>query len=163
MFEFSGTLTWKDSLHIYWLSIRPRPAWAAVGVLLLLLALFLLGMEWRDFLNGGRAPGVLSYSLLVLTLLFFVYYPWQHYRAFKKSTRLSRPITFRFEPGQIIASEEMSTHRIPWSEITSVRESRHAYLLLDPVEARLGIPKRMASEQQRGRLAEYIRTRGVVV
>ena len=160
MLELSGALTWKDSLQIYWLSIRPRPAWAVVGVVLSALALFLMLQEWQEFFAGGLAPSALSYSVLVL--MFFVYYPWVFFRAYAKSNSLSLPVTFRFEPEQIVVSNELSTTRVPWAHITSVRENRRAYLLYEHARPMVGIPKRLASADQLKELAQYIKSRGVV-
>jgi hypothetical protein len=164
MLELRGSFRWTDSLQGYWLSIRPRPAWAVIGIALLALAVVLASLEWRGYLtNGKHAPGPLTYSLLVLCFMFAVYYPWVQRRRFQKSKVLSLPITYQFGDDEIIVSNELSTRRLPWKLIVAARESRKMYLLYDAAGPQLVIPKRFAtSPDAQRRLREQLASRGLV-
>src|SRR5882672_5164505 len=164
MVEITGTFTWRDSLRAFWLSMRPRPVFAVVGICLGALAIGLLLVEWRAFIRDGTGhPGGLTYSLLVLLFVFLLYYPWKHYRAFKKSRTLSMPVTFRFERNAITISTELMTAKCPWSEFVSARENSHLYLLRDVAGQAIPIPKRFANTHEIARAVhEQLRVRRLV-
>jgi hypothetical protein len=165
MLELRGSFTWRDSLQAFWISVRPRPVWAIVGIALLALAVALASFEWRGYLkNGGHAPSPLTYSLVVLIFMFAVYYPWIHYQRFQKSKTMSLPVTYQFGNDEIIISNELSTTRFPWTIIVAARESKNMYLLYDAAGPQVAIPKRFAtSPDAQSHLREQLASRGLVV
>jgi YcxB-like protein len=165
MLEIRGSFTWRDSLRIFFLASRPRRGWAIVGLLLCLLGATVLGLSWRDYLrDGSGSPGGLTFACLVLIFLFGVYYPWVHFRSFRRSKTLSLPVTISLTDEAILVSNEFSSATLPWSLIVGVRSNRHLYLLYDAIHPLVAIPKRfVASASELDHLHSVLRDHHLVV
>jgi len=165
MIELRGSYTWRDSYRVFLLSSRPRRAWAIVGAILLAALVWALYISWADFLRNGRgSPGALTYGSIVLVLLFGVYYPIAHYRAYKRSKSLSAPVTILLDDEAIAFSQEHLSARYLWPQIIAARENRHLYLLYNDAGPAVAIPKRFADDaSQSDSLRAMLRARQLVV
>lgn len=165
MIELRGSYTWRDSFRVFLLSSRPRRGWAIAGVVILALAGWALYSSWTAYLrDGSGSPGALTFSCGVLLWLFCVYYPWVHYKAFKRSKTLSAPVKITLEDEAIGFNQETLSARYDWSRIASARENAHLYLLHDEVGPVVAIPKRFASDDSvADSVRECLRQRKLVV
>jgi hypothetical protein len=164
--QLTGTFTWRDSFRIFLLAARPRLVWGIVGLMLVALAAFFLVTSWRDYLASVKdapSPFALTFAVLFLLFLFGVYYPWIHFKAFRRSKLLSLPVTFILTDEALAFSNQYASGKYPWDLIVAARENRHLLLLYDAVGPFVPIPKRfLATNEMKARLYDLLRSKGLV-
>jgi len=116
-----GALLQRDYVQAQFLHMRPRKAFAVVGVLLLCLAGVAL------FLGDGALP--LVGALTFLAAQFFVYIPWRARRAFTQYKALSEPVTITLQDDGLCFEREHGNGILPWSQIVKWKGSRDLFLL----------------------------------
>jgi hypothetical protein len=118
---FQGVLTQRDYVRSQFLHMRPRRAFAVIGVFLLLL------FAAAVVIGDGAIP--LLALLAFLGLQFFVYVPWRSRRAFNQYKALSEPVSITLREDGLYFARAHGSGLLPWSQIRKWKASSDLILL----------------------------------
>jgi hypothetical protein len=115
-----GALTLADYMAAQRLHLKPRPMFAIVGAILVLVALgtMFLAPSWE-----------LGIALAVLAGMFFVHLPLKARRTFKQFKALSEPMAIEIREAGLFFKSTNGEGLVPWSHITRWRRSNTMMLL----------------------------------
>jgi hypothetical protein len=133
-----GALTLADYLAAQRLHLKPRPAFAVIGVVLvlLLLAALILSPSWE-----------LGLALTVLAAMFFVYTPLKARRTFRQFKALSEPMVVERREGGLLFKSANGEGMVPWSHILKWRRSPTLILFYPASGFFYVLPSRFFSDQ----------------
>ena len=142
--DVHGTFEPRDSWAVHWLLIKPRPAYAVLGVLL--LALFAWAM-WYSLQSSKQVqpdwmPWVLLGSAGYLALHYCVYLPYRIKRTFRLRKDVQRPISFDISESALLIRTETGQESKPWTDFYRWKEDQRVFLLYISDVAHIVIPKR---------------------
>ncbi len=130
--ELSGLIDERDLSRAARLHLRPRPVYAALGILLMVLFAWMAVLDLSQFIAGqvsflhaARFPGFLGFILAYL----FAGILWLWRRAYRKSQILHSPVTMSFSDDGLHAASEYGESRLPWHLFYRFKENRHLFLL----------------------------------
>jgi len=115
-----GVLALADYMAAQRLHLKPRPIFAIIGVVLVLVALAVM------FLAPSWGLGT---ALAVLAGIFFVYLPLKARWTFKQFKALSEPMTLEVREAGLFFKSTNAEGLVPWSHITKWRRSGTLMLL----------------------------------
>lgn len=115
-----GALTLADYMAAQRLHLKPRPIFAILGAILVVVALavMFLAPSWQ---LGG--------ALAVLAGMFFVYLPLKARRTFKQFKALSEPMAIEVREAGLFFKSTNAEGLVPWSHITRWRRDNTLLLL----------------------------------
>lgn len=119
MGSIQGSLKEADFLAAQRLHAKPRPVFAVIGVLLVILALVTL------YLSHSWSLG----AALAFLLLFFVYEPFRARRLFRQYKALSEPTTVEPRDDGLYFKRENGEGLVPWSQVIKWRSNDKVLLL----------------------------------
>jgi hypothetical protein len=120
MASIQGSLKEADYLAAQRLHVKPRPIFAVIGVLLVLVALAAL------YVSRSVSLGA---ALVVLLLLFFVYEPFKARRLFRQYKALSEPTTIELRDDGLYFSRQNGEGLVPWSHVLKWKSNDRVLLL----------------------------------
>lgn len=115
-----GCIKEADYVAAQWLHIKPRPVFAVVGILLLVLAAALLihKLDWTL---------IVALSILVGSL--FIARPYQARRTFRQYKALAEPMSIEVRDDGLYFRRETGEGLVPWSHIRKWRRDSKLLLL----------------------------------
>ena len=124
-------LTSSDYLAAIRLGYKPRPFFAALGVLLALFFLFGLGLVAKSALMGQSSWTDLGIALCVgyFPGWYYLYLPWRVGKVFKQQRSLREPFSIEFEDAGLRFRTPQSDGLLPWDHLHKWRESKVAFVL----------------------------------
>ena len=125
--EFRGTFTASDLVAAQWLHVRPRPAYALVGIAILGTAIF---ATWHSFSKPN--PGSNAWLLLGSVVLIGASALWTWHRTtrtFRQRKDLQRAIRFETTDSGLITENETGRGTTPWSDFLRWKENERLFLL----------------------------------
>jgi|SRR5581483_7444964 len=118
--HFGGTLRESDYVAAQFLHARPRPVFAAVGLLLL------LAFVWALAASASAA----MFGVLVWLVAFFVLYlPWRAKRNFRQYKALSERVSAEVREDGLFFKRETGEGLVPWSHVNKWRVGKALVLL----------------------------------
>lgn len=120
MISIQGSIQEADYLAAQRLHRKPRPAFAVVGILLVVGALAAL-------YTSRSVP--LGMALAFLLLIFFVYEPLKAKRVFRQYKALSEPTTVELRDDGLFFKREDGEGLVPWSHVIKWRSNDELLLL----------------------------------
>lgn len=110
----------SDYMSAQFLHLRPRPAFAVVGILLLGLAVWAL-FDSRSLILLG--------CLIFLVAICAFYIPFKAKRTFRQYKALSEPIVMEVREDGLFFKRQNGEGLVPWSHIIKWRSSKTLVLL----------------------------------
>lgn len=115
-----GVIQESDYIRSQYLHIRPRPVFAVVGLLILLLFVWSL----------VSAPSwVMAAVTVYLALWLFVFIPWRAKKNYRQYKALSEPVSIEVRDDGLFFKRENGEGLVPWSHIIKWRQSKTLLLL----------------------------------
>lgn len=118
--RIEGIIKESDYLRSQYLHLRPRPIFAIIGLLLLLLFL------WALIRSQSWGIGA---ALVYLALWFLVLIPWQAKKNYRQYKALSEPVSVEVQQDGLFFKRENGEGLVPWSHIIKWRQSNTLLLL----------------------------------
>jgi hypothetical protein len=144
--EMRGTLTAGDFLAAQWLHVKPRRAYAIVGIALLALAAWLI---WASFsvprLRGNAWPLIGSLGFLCALLLWARHKSLRMYRQLRA---LQREIHFVPTDSGLFSESETGRGTTPWTDFVKWKHGNDLFLLYIADEIFHLIPERFFSSSE---------------
>jgi hypothetical protein len=143
----TGTLQLDDLVRAQRLHLRPRRAYARVGVVLLALGgvtaivLLVAPGEW----HWGRL--VMPACLAYLFASWYSLLPYLARRQYAQQKDLQRELSFHAAEDGLHARNELGQAIRPWSDIRKWKEDEHLFLLYITDSLYLMVPKRMFEQE----------------
>ena len=150
MIELNIALKPSDYVQSQFLHFRPRPVWAIVGTLLLLLLLWAIYHTWQEAIETGEYSisfWIFIGFIIYLIGYFFVFIPLQARRIFKQQKAFHIPFTIFFNDNGIDSKSDLGDVNIPWSHIIRWKENDKLFLLYHSDVIFQFIPKRLIAEE----------------
>lgn len=137
-------LSAADYLEAVRLGIKPRPALAVVGVVLVVLALFPLAWVAQRLFHGQvRWNEVVMVLALGWTAVWYwLYIPWQVNKLFRQQRSLQEPYTVSLEQEGLRFRTSNGEALLPWKYLLRWRESRSIFCLYQSDALVHVLPKR---------------------
>lgn len=129
--EIEGKITEKEHAAAQWLHIKPRPVFAFVGIVLIIVALSVL---WLSFFGPYYQPnGFVRWAVLALLIYMFLYWviiqPLKWKRIYRQQKSLNRPFSLEVTEQGISAKSENMEGNTPWAGYQRWREGNGVFLL----------------------------------
>lgn len=143
--ELSGTLTATDLVVAQWVDIKPRPAFAIVGIALLATGIWAI---WYSFsVPSLRGNGWLLLGSLGLMAALAVRIRYKAIRIYRQRRAMQRSI--RLEPTDTgLFSKSETGHGItPWSDFLKWKEGNGLFLLYVSDDMFHIVPKRFFNSE----------------
>ena len=118
-----GIISEQDFLAAQRLNFRPRPIFAVLGILLLMLMAYVV---------VELVPDSSCYVMIWLAFclgLFFLYLPWKAKRTYRQLKALAEPVTLEARDDGLFYQRERSQGLVPWSHICKWRHNKTLLLL----------------------------------
>lgn len=132
-------------LHSRWTLAR----WSRVGAMVAAFGAFVV---WQMPHHPERAlTMVAAYAATITVLLLgvrYVYLPWRSWRVFAQSKSLQRPISWSWDERQLSYKTDTAAGVVPWTDLTSWRESDALFALYGSPVAFAILPKRAFSNPE---------------
>jgi hypothetical protein len=117
---FAGVLSEKDYTAAQFLHVRPRPAFAVTGILLILLFVWAFAVD----------PSVVGFGIALWFVVFFaLYVPWRAKRTFRQYKALSEPVSAEVREEGLYFKRLTGEGLVPWSHINKWRIGKTLVLL----------------------------------
>lgn len=121
----------EDYLAGVRLNLRPRAAWAAVGLVVLALAALAIMLGVWDLMHGKAEAwdviGVLAIGYF--PVWYFVYLPIRVRKLYKQQRMLNEPHEVTFSESGVSTTHSTGSGTLPWSNIHKWRESDELFLI----------------------------------
>ena len=156
--EMKGTLRAEDVLAAQWLHVKPRPFYAIVGVLLLMLAASVL---WFSFsIPALRANGWLLAVPIALLAGSAMWVPYRSVRSYRQRKNMQRELRIATSDRGLLGESETGHINAPWTDYLKWKEGDKVFLLYIADDAFQIIPKRFfQSETDVGLFRELLKAK----
>ncbi|WP_140637245.1 YcxB family protein [Methylibium rhizosphaerae] len=134
-----GTISERDYVASQFLHLRPRPALAVVG--LVLVALFAVGLVVA---RSVAMWGVAAY----LVGLFAVYIPWNAKRTYRQYKAIQEPVIIETSEEGLRFRRPNAQEVLPWSHVRKWRHSKHLVVLYPTANIFHLVPSHFFATQQ---------------
>ena len=114
-----GQISEKDFISSQFLYMRPRPIFAAIGVLILCLSFWALWAGGSIFLLGS----------LVALVSWFLYIPFKSKRTYRQYKAMSEPVQMEVRDDGLFFKRENGEGLVPWAHIVKWRCNSRIILL----------------------------------
>lgn len=121
-------LLWGDYLAASYLNLRPRPLFATLGALLLLLGVWAAARDLSRA-GGGRDALIILAAFAYLGASFFVYLPLKIRRIYRQQRSLQVASELDFGGQGITVTSEMGLARLAWDDFVKWKENRRLIVL----------------------------------
>jgi hypothetical protein len=144
--ELRGTPTATDLVAAQWLHIKPRPAYAIVGIALLVCATW--GIWYSFSVPSLRGNGWLLVGSVGLIAVLAVWTRYKAIRTYGQIRALQRAI--RLEPTEagLLSESETGRGTTPWSDFLKWTEGNGLFLLYISDDMFHIVPKRFFSSKE---------------
>ena len=143
--ELKGTLTEGDLAAAHWLHVRPRPAYAVIGVAILAGAIWAL---WFSFSSPRlQGNGWLLAGSLAAMAGFAIWMRLKVGRTYRQHRAMHREI--RLEPVEtgLVGETETGRGTTPWGDFLKWKEGKGLFLLYVSDEMFHIVPKRFVQSE----------------
>ena len=121
-------LRWTDYLAAQYVNMRPRPVFAVLGTIMLLLFVYVAGygMCHGNYSRGGMIPlAVLAY----FALSFFVILPLKTRKIFRQQRSLQVITAQEIDGPGISGTNEIGQSRLAWRDFVKWKENKRLIVL----------------------------------
>ncbi len=138
--EMKGTLSVGDLLAAQWLHIKPRPTYAVVGVVLVVLAVLAL---WFSFsLPDLRGHAWLLAGPIIVIVAFAVWAPYSSIRNYRQRKSMQRELRSTVSDTGLLGQNENGHMNVPWTDYLKWKEGAKVFLLYVSDDGLHVVPKR---------------------
>jgi len=119
---FAGVINEKDYVAAQFVHARPRPVFAAVGLVLIVAFIWAFAMD----------PSLVGFGVAVWLVGFFaIYMPWRAKRNYRQYKALSEPVSVEVKQDGLYFKRQTGEGLVPWSHVNKWRLGK-ALILLYP-------------------------------
>jgi len=129
--EVDKLLTEKEHAAAQWLHQKPRPAFAFLGVLLLIVA---IGVLWLSFFGSlAKDDGATRWAVLIFVVYIMLHWsmilPMKWRRIYRQQKSLQRPYSLEITDQGIAGKSENGEGVVPWGDYVRWKEGNGIFLL----------------------------------
>ena len=147
MIKIQEDINAGDYRRALFLHLRPRPVFAVLGILIILV--FLLDLVWM-LCSPDRWErdtfGMIGF-LLFLAVYFFWFLPWRVSKSFKQNQFLKHSSTCVIDVTGVHTTSELGNSDIPWDHFHKWKMGRNMILLYPTDTMYFIFPKRLFSAE----------------
>lgn len=152
----------EDYLAAVRLNMRPRKAWAVVGIVLLVVFAAAIGlMLWRLASGQGQwFDFALAAAVVWLVAWYWVFLPRQVRKLYSQQRSLQEPFEAIFDDAGMRTRSERGDGTLLWADAHKWRESKHLFLIYQSDALFHLLPKRcFGSEAEQAQLRDLLLSR----